>query len=84
MGSGCPLLGAEDLSNLLKSIYLIDDFPILNEAPASIGQLLRTRKHGRLVDALKVVASEHDMMDELCAFLNHYPPQTQATTTPLE
>jgi hypothetical protein len=76
MGSGCPLLGTEDLSNLLKSIYLVVDFPTLNEAPASIGQLLRTRHHQCLVDQLMLVALEHDMVDELGAFLNHYPQQT--------
>jgi hypothetical protein len=77
MGSGCPLLlnGGESFSELLKQVYLAKDFPSLNEVPASIAQLLRTREHSNLITALEQVATSLDMVDELHSFTNHYPPQ---------
>jgi hypothetical protein len=69
------MLGSEGFSDIIKKIYPSEDFPKLNEVPASIAQLLKKRVHHCLVDQLMLVATEIGMGDELISFLNHYPPQ---------
>jgi hypothetical protein len=76
-GSGCLPSGPEEFSEILKQLFPAASFPKLNEVPASIAQLLKKRVHGVLVDQLQLVASEHNMVDELLSYFNHYPPQKE-------
>ena len=75
VGAAAELNNAEHYTERLKDCFQRAQWQMLNEVPASIGQLLYTRKHHALVKAVRACARDYDLEDEILSFVNHYPPQ---------
>lgn len=75
LGVSCPLFGTETICSHITTVFGLERLTLLNEIPASIAQLLHTRKHQSLKDLLFLCSGTHGFSDELGAYFFHYPPQ---------
>lgn len=74
-GPAPSVTNPEAYCGLLKRVFPRSQWQMLNEVPASIGQLLARRSHEVLKRECLLVGKRLGLQYELESFLNHYPPQ---------
>lgn len=74
-GAAPEVTNSDKYCHHLKLCFQESQWQCLNEVPASIGQLLYTRRHAGLYDRCVDAARQYRLEDGMICFLNHYPVQ---------